>query len=84
VSHIVIVNSRFLQRPQKRIPMNQLIHRHLIRTKSIGRGQDPENLAGRLWWQCFDWDTRGGEEDKLGLDLLKSSVFSLESMTVER
>ena len=31
----VIVNSRFLQRPQKRSRGNQLIHRHLTRTNSI-------------------------------------------------
>ena len=39
---IVIVNSRFLERPQKRSHGNQLIHRRFIKTKSIGRGQDPD------------------------------------------
>src|SRR6218665_435061 len=34
---IVIVNSRFLQRPQKRSRRNQLIHRRLSKTKSTGR-----------------------------------------------
>src|SRR6218665_2543957 len=45
--HIVIVNSRFLQRPQKRSRRNQLIHRRLTETKSTGSGQDPESQAGR-------------------------------------
>jgi len=27
--------------------MNQLIHRHLTKTKLIGSGQDPESQAGR-------------------------------------
>jgi len=35
---IVIVNSRFLQRPQKRSRGSQLVHRRLTRTKSICRG----------------------------------------------
>ena len=42
VSHlccaIVIGNSRFLQRPQKRSRGSQLIHRRLTKTKLIGRG----------------------------------------------
>src|SRR6218665_3018924 len=42
---IVIVNSRFLERPQKRSRRNQLIHRRLTKTKSIGSGQDPESQA---------------------------------------
>ena len=44
---IVIVNSWFLERPQKRSRRNQLIHRRLTKTKSIGSGQDPESQAGR-------------------------------------
>ena len=40
---IVIVNSWFLERPQKRSRRNQLIHRRLTKTKSIGSGQDPES-----------------------------------------
>jgi len=44
---IVIVNSRFLQRPQKRSRRNQLIYRRLSKTKSIGSGSDPESQAGR-------------------------------------
>src|SRR6218665_2759753 len=40
---IVIINSRFLESPQKRSRGNQLIHRRLTRTKSIGSGQGPEN-----------------------------------------
>src|SRR6218665_4159918 len=44
---VVIVNSTFLERPQKRSRRNQLIHMHLTKTKSIGSGQDPESQAGR-------------------------------------
>ena len=46
-TNIVIVNSRFLQRPQKRSRGNQLIHRRLSKTKSIGSVSDPESQAGR-------------------------------------
>jgi len=42
---IIIVIVRFLERPQKRSRRNQLIHRHLTKTKSIGSGQDPESQA---------------------------------------
>src|SRR6218665_2389751 len=44
---IVIVNSTFLQRPQKRSRGNQLIHRILFKTKSISSGSDSERQAGR-------------------------------------
>src|SRR6218665_3121539 len=44
---IVIVKSRFLERPQKRSRRNQLIHRRLTKTKSIGSDQDPDSQAGR-------------------------------------
>jgi len=44
---IVIVNSRFLKRPQKRCRGKQLIHRRLSETKSIGSWSDPESQAGR-------------------------------------
>src|SRR6218665_3244089 len=47
LSAIVIVNSRFLERPIKRIRGNQLIHRRLTITKSIDSGQNPESRAGR-------------------------------------
>src|SRR6218665_1416864 len=43
----IIVISRFLQHPQKRSCGNQLIHRRLSKTKSIGSGSDPESQAGR-------------------------------------
>src|SRR6218665_2942720 len=46
-NRIVIVNSWFLERPQKRSRRNQLIHRRLTKTKSIGSGQDPKSQAGR-------------------------------------
>ena len=44
--------------PQKQSHGNQLIHRCLTRTKSIGRGQDPESQAGKqtvrwLWRMVF-------------------------------
>jgi len=45
-NRIVIVNSRFLERSQKRSCWNQLIHRRITKTKSIGSGQDPESEAG--------------------------------------
>src|SRR6218665_2753601 len=59
---IVIVNSRFLERPQKRSRGNQLIHRRLTKTKSLGSGQDPESQAGRqtvrrLWCMVFGVET---------------------------
>ena len=44
---IVFVNSRFLEHPQKRSHGNQLIHRRLTKTKSLGSSQDPESQAGR-------------------------------------
>ena len=57
-THIVIVNSRRLERPQKRSRGNQLIHRRLSKTKSTVSGQDPESQAGRhtvrrLCWMVF-------------------------------
>src|SRR6218665_868184 len=61
-SDIVIANSRFLERPQKRSRRNQLIHGRLTKTKLIGSGQDPESQAGRqtvrrLWWMVFGVET---------------------------
>jgi len=55
---IVIVNLRFLQYTQKRSRGNQLIHRCLSKTKSIGSWSDPQSQAGRqtvrrLWWMVF-------------------------------
>ena len=44
-ANIVIVNSRFLEHPQKRSCGNQLIHRHLSKTKFIGSRTDPESQA---------------------------------------
>jgi len=40
---IVIVNSRFLERPQKRSRWKQLIDGRLTKIKSTGSGQDPES-----------------------------------------
>jgi len=44
---IVIVNSILPQRPQKRGRRNQLIHRRLSKSESIGSGSDPESQASR-------------------------------------
>jgi len=58
VIDIIIVISRFLQRPQKRSRGNQLIHRRLSKTKSIGSGSNPESQAGRpsLYYPWFNND----------------------------
>src|SRR6218665_2090628 len=69
---IVIVNSWFLERPQKRSRRNQLIHRRLTKTKSIGRGQDPESQAGRQldgyggWCLELRQGGRYGDDDESG------------------
>src|SRR6218665_555044 len=71
-NHIVIVNSTFLERPQKRSRRNQLIYRSLTKTKSIGSGQDPKNQAGRQsdgyggWCLELRRGGRYGEEDESG------------------
>ena len=78
---IVIVNSWFLERPQKRSRRNQLIHRRLTKTKSIGRGQDPESQAGRQYldgyggW-CLELRQGGryGDDDESGYDLLNWNI----------
>jgi len=59
---IVIVNSRFLQRPQKRNRRNQPIHRRLPQTKSIYSGSDPESQVGRQTGGYGEWclDLRRG------------------------
>ena len=55
---IVIVNSRFLERPQKRSRRNQLIHRRLTKAKSIGSGQDAgRQTVSRLWWMVLGVET---------------------------
>src|SRR6218665_524875 len=86
ITLIVIVNSRFLQRPQKRSRGNQLIHRHFSRKKSTDReikiqrvrqaGRESDRYAG---W-CLELRQGGwyGEEDESVQDLMKSSVFSFE------
>src|SRR6218665_1671271 len=58
--HTYIVNSRFLQRPQKRIRGNQLIHKRLSKRKSIGSGSDDlrsgessRQTDRRLLWMVF-------------------------------
>jgi len=44
---IVLVNSRFLKRPQKRSRGNQLIHRRITGTKSKGSELDTKSQADR-------------------------------------
>ena len=61
---IVIIISRFLQRPQKRSHGNQLIH-SLSKTKSTGSGSDPESgrqpvMVDGVWsWDGEDVERRG-------------------------
>ena len=67
---VKIVYSRFLERSQKQSHRNQLIHRCLTETKSIGSGQDPESQAGRQsdgyggWCLELRRGGRYGEEDE--------------------
>src|SRR6218665_2994527 len=61
-NRIIIVNSTFLEHPQKRSRRNRLFHRRLTKTKSIGSAQEPENQAGRktvrrLWWMVLRVET---------------------------
>ena|SRR6218665_1082606 len=58
---IVIVNSRFLERPHKRSRRNQLIHRRLKQNK-IDRQRSRSRESGRqtvrrLWWMVFGVET---------------------------
>jgi len=76
---IVIVNSRFLERPQKRNRKNQLIHRRLTRTKSIGSGQNPESQAGRESDGYGGWCLELRREEGMGNRIYKySKVLSEE------
>ena len=63
---IVIVNSIFLQRSQKRGCGNQLIQWRVSKTKSIGSVSDPESQAGRQLDGYGGWclELRRKEEDK--------------------
>jgi len=58
---IVIVNSKLLQRPQKRGHGNQLIHRRSIKTKSKGMGsksrESGKQTDRRLRWMVFGVET---------------------------
>ena len=62
-NRIVIVNSRFLERPQKRCRGNQLIHRRLTRTKSTVKRAAVKILRVRqadsqtLRWVVFGVET---------------------------
>ena len=64
---IVIVNSRFLERPQKRSRRNPLIHSRLTKTKSIGTGQDPKSQAGYVVW-CLELSRGGRIGEKMNRD----------------
>ena len=51
-----------MQRPQKRGRGNQLIHRRLSRTKSIGSGSDPKSQGGQTVRRLdgvWRWDREG-------------------------
>jgi len=45
----IIVNSRFLKRPQKWGGGNQISNRRLSKTKLIGSGSDSESRTGKHW-----------------------------------
>src|SRR6218665_973269 len=80
-SSFVIVNSRFLERPQKRSRGNQLIHRRLTETKSIGSGQDPESQAGRQldgyggWCLELRREGRYGDDDMNDIRMQETSYW---------
>ena len=66
---VITVNSRFLERPQKRSCGNQLIHSRLTKTKSIDSGEDPESQAGRQSDGYDEWCLelrRGGRHGRMG------------------
>ena len=78
-NRVVIVNSRLLERPQKRSRGVQLIHRRLTKRKSLRSGQHPESQEGRQS-DCYGgWCLKlrlGGwyeEADKSGL--IKKQCF---------
>src|SRR6218665_3314360 len=59
---IVIVNSTFLERPQKRSHRNQLIHRRLTKRKAIDRQRSRPKESGRqtvirLWQMVLRVET---------------------------
>ena len=68
---IIIVNSRFLERPQAKL-REPAYSQGLTRTKSISSGQNPESQAGRQSGSYGGWclelrrGGRYGEEDELG------------------
>src|SRR5688572_28723118 len=80
-NRIIIVNSIFLQRPQKRSRGNQLIHRRLTKTESIGRGsksrESGRQTVRRLRWMMLRVDmareVRGSEG--IGLGFAKKQCF---------
>ena len=74
---IVIVNFWFLERPRKWSRKNQLIHRCLTKTKSIGSGQDG-NL-GHVWvMYMYEQSERGKERKKerwLMLTIIYNNIY---------
>ena len=75
---IAIVNSRFLQRPEKRRYGNQLIHRHLIKTKSVGRRSSfrewVDSKRAKVIGVEMPWEL-GQEEDRIWYEKLQSFQF---------
>ena len=69
-----MVNSWFLERSQKRSRRNQLIHRRLTKTKSIGSCQDPERQADSQTAMvdgAWSWDGEGG----MGMTMNQDRIF---------
>src|SRR6218665_876190 len=83
---IVIVNSRFLERPQKQSCRNRLIHRRLTKTKLIGSDKDPESQAGRQsdgyggWCLELRWGGRDGEDDESGFAKEQCFQFGVKEL----
>jgi len=73
---IVIVNSRFLQRPQKRNHWNQFIHRC--------SGSNPESQAGRQsngyggWYFGVETGTEVGRRGQIRIGFVEEQGFQLE------
>src|SRR5688572_24059298 len=78
---IVIVNSIFLQRPQKRSRGNQLIHRRLTKTESIGRGsksrESGRQTVRRLRWMMLrvEMAREVRRREGIGIGFVKKQCF---------
>jgi len=68
---VAIVISKFLQRPQKQSGGNQLIHRRLIKARSIGCGwssrESDKQTVGRLRWLVFRAELAREEKTRRGI-----------------